>query len=571
MDEGSLTAEQRQKILDISRDFFRYADNNLWIRDKDGSMVKFVPNKAQKRLIDRVLQLLHEEKPIRIIILKARQMGLSTAVEALVYWWVTTHKNITAMIIGHEDKSAKNLYNMFKRYYEHCNPIFQPTRRYNTREDLVFDITDEAKEKLKKEGKESPGLGSVIKTSTAQNTSSGRSDTVQIIHGSEVGEWENGEELVASLMQTVPKRKNTMIFLESTAKGIGNYFYKEWKAAMKGDSAFEPFFFPWWLHDEYEEDTAPIEYNEEELEIVELMKDEGYDADACMRKIAFRRGKEKEFISNPLLLYQEYPSTAREAFLASGRPRFDIKSLSYMEKIADKHQGDYKEYTLAQDITRQVKPFEDKGAPLRIWDMPQPHEEFVIGADVAEGIKGGDFSVADVVRKSDMKTVARWRGHVDPDQFGHQLDKLGRFYNNALMGVEINNHGLAVVQRLRDLFYHNLYRRERGIDESFEEPTSKLGWKTTSLTKPLMVDYLAEAIREGLVIDYDPVFIEEAMSYVIDDNGRTNAEEGSFDDTVIAKAIALQMYEWSNNNKADLYVYKPSSVTSRKKKHKMIR
>lgn len=571
MDTEILTDEQRQKILDISRDFFRYADNNLWIRDKDGVMVIFRPNKAQKRLIDRVLELLHEGKPVRIIILKARQMGLSTAVEALIYWWVTTHKNITAMIIGHEDQSSKNLYNMFKRYYENCNPIFQPTRKYNTKQDLVFDVTDEVKKKYKDMGRPHPGLGSIIKTSTAQNTSAGRSDTVQIIHGSEVGEWVNGEDLVSSLMQTVPWRPNTMIFLESTAKGIGNYFYKEWKAAVKGDSQFEPFFFPWWMHDEYELPTGALEYTEEEREIVELMQEAGCDEAACQRKIAYRRMKERDFVSNPLDLYQEYPSTAREAFLASGRPRFDIKALSLMEKLADKHAGEEKYYSLVQQADRTIAAIEDEGSPLKVWTLPERGIDYVIGADTAEGVKGGDFCVADVIDTRTMQTVARWRGIIDPDLFGHMLDKLGRFYNYALMGVEINNHGLAVVQRLRDLFYPNLYRREKGIDENFEEPTSKLGWKTDVRTKPLMIDYLGEAIREGYVKDYDPVFVEEAMSYVVDDAGRTNAEEGSFDDTVIAKAIALQMYEWSNNNKADLHAVKPKAMVSRKKQHKVIK
>jgi hypothetical protein len=209
--------------------------------------------------------------------------------------------------------------------------------------------------------------------------------------------------------------------------------------------------------------------------------------------------------------------------------------------------------------------------------LPASNESYVIGADVAEGLnvsaenRHGDYSVADVIRTSDLKTVARWRGHIDPDLFGEVLDRLGRFYNNALIGVEVNNHGLTTIQRLRNLFYTNLYRRERGMDERFEESTSKLGWRTDVRTKPLMIDYLGEAIREGVIIDYDQVFISEAITYVIDDAGRTNADDGAYDDTVIAKAIALQMFEWSNNNKADLRVVKPKKMMSRKNQHKMIR
>jgi hypothetical protein len=222
------------------------------------------------------------------------------------------------------------------------------------------------------------------------------------------------------------------------------------------------------------------------------------------------------------------------------------------------------------DISGMTKAQID-GLPLKIWELPQRGREYVIGADVSEGVKGGDYSVADIIDKKTLKTVAKWRGLVDPDVFGRKLEQLGRFYNFALIGCEINNHGLAVVQRLRDLYYRNLYRRETGLDEGFESPTAKLGWKTDMRTKPLMIDYLAEAIRERLITDYDMVFVREAMTYVIDDNGRTNAEEGTFDDTVIAKAIALQMFEWSNNNKADLTSYKPQSAVASKRKHKVIR
>ena len=216
MDEINLSSEQNKRILEISKDFYRYAKGNLYIKDKNAQIVKFEPNIAQRALIDRVLYLLETGQPIRIMVLKARQMGLSTAIEALIYWYTTTHKNTTSAIIAHEDAASRNLYNMFKRYYDNSNLLFKPNRKYDTRSDLTFGLQD-------KDGNE-VGLNSVIKTATAKNTGAGRSDTIQLVHGSEVAFWENGEELVGSLMQTVPLRKNTMIFLESTANGRGNFF-----------------------------------------------------------------------------------------------------------------------------------------------------------------------------------------------------------------------------------------------------------------------------------------------------------------------------------------------------------
>lgn len=572
-----LSNEQHEKILAISRDFYRYAANNLWIRDKDANIVPFVPNIAQRELIDRVITLLSEGKPVRIIILKARQMGLSTAVEAIIYWWTTTHQNITSAIIAHEDVASKNLYNMFKRYYDNSNPLFKPSRKYDTRSDLTFAREDADGNQV--------GLNSVIKTATAKNTSAGRSDTIQLLHGSEVASWDNGEELVASLLQTVPKRPNTMIFLESTAEGRGNFFYKEWTNSVKGETVFEPFFFPWWIQDEYEMDGDDIkEFTPDEQDIVDLMREGLHignnvykvDEEHIQRKMRFRRYVEREFTSTPERLLQEYPSTAHEAFIATGQTVFNIKALSHMEKQCGKPDEDRK-YELIEDASRNISvkeilgEKEKKHVPLKIWDMPERGEEYVIGADVAEGLVEGDYSVADVVRKKDMKTVARFRGHPDPDQFGTILEQLGRFYNYALIGVEINNHGLTTVQRLRNLFYRNLYRRERGMDEVFETMTSSFGWKTDIRTKPLAIDYLAEAIREGYVIDHDLVFVEEAFSYVRDDRGKTNAEIGSHDDTIMAKAIAFQLWDWSENNKDDLKVVKPRRSASRKRKHRVLR
>lgn len=569
MDDFQLSEEQIQKILDIKNDFYRYADNNLWIRSKSGEIIKFVPNKPQRALIDYVLYCLLHDLPIRVIVLKARQMGLSTAIEALGYWWNSTNKNQTAVIIGHEDASARNLYRMFRRYYDNSNPVFKPSIKYNTKSDLTFERYDDEGNQV--------GLGSVIKTATAKNTSAGRSDTIQFLHASEVGEWENGEELVASLMQTVPYLPRTFIFLESTAKGKGNYFHKEWRNAEKGLNNFIPFFFPWWLIDEYADydDEEVGELTEYEEFLIDLFK-KGFDTwsgehyevpeEDYIPKIKFYRRKSRDFASDPARMFQEYPSIANEAFVASGANVFPALKLAEME-IECLEEADYDYYNLMtgeshEDYILEKVEYDPNVedfsyvAPLKIFEMPIPGQEYAIGGDVAEGLKNGDYSVAEVVNTSTMKTVARWRGKVDPDRFGEILGALGVLYNYALIGVEVNNHGLTTVQKLRDTFYTNLYKRDRGYDEDFEEPTSNLGWKTDVRTKRLAIDDLIRIIREELNEDKDIVFVEEAFAYVRDDRGRMNAEEGEHDDTVMAKAIAFQLFPWGDNDITKLKVIK---------------
>lgn len=524
--------EVKQKLWAIRNDFRRYCLNNLKILNKEGSLVPFALNQEQEIIVTEVVRCLEEGRPVRLILLKDRQIGVSTIVEGLIYWWTATHKNVHSKIVAHDTTTSGKLYSMFQRYYDNSNPIFKPQTKYYTKNDLNFD------------NDEGTGLKSEIDTSSAENTSSGRGDTIHWLHGSEVAVWRNGEELVSGLMQAVPLLPNTAIFLESTANGVGDFFHRTWQAAKRGESAFTPLFFPWTMHQEYRLKLPPgfsLTKEEKELKRVNNLDDE---------QLMWRREKKKEFVSNPDKFYQEYPLTDSEAFLSSGNPRFDIKALIDLEeKCRDGQSVELYEKSVVNGVIFVPKPLTN--APLKIWQQPQDGKEYVIGADVAEGV-GGDYSVASVIDKESHKTVARWRGDVQPADFGEVLEQLGRYYNHALIGVEINNHGLTTVQRLVDIGYDHLYRKEKGIDERYQEYTSKLGWRTDIKTKPLMIDGLAEAIAKGQIFDQDRVFINECMTYVTDERGKTNAQDGCHDDTVMATAIAYQLFEWTDVTKAKM-------------------
>jgi hypothetical protein len=478
-----------------------------------------------------VIELLEAGKPIRLILLKARQMGMSTEVESIIQWYTSTHKNISAVVIAHLEDASRNIYEMFRRFYDNSLEVFRPKLKYNTKHDLTFEV-----------------LGSQILTASAESKEVGRSRTNQIVHGSEVAFWPNAKELIAGLLQTVPMQGRTMVFLESTANGIGGYFYETWQAAKRGDSSFEPLFFAWYEMEEYSID-APDTYRPSGT-AQELITQYGISTNqACWYDMKLR-----EFGSDIDRMRQEYPSNDMEAFIASGRPRFDIKALLDYEKQAA--AGEFVDLSTTDKGYTHEKV--DK-SPLQVWKYPDRIGQYVIGIDVAEGLEHGDYSVIDVTDKKTLETVARWRGHCDPDKLGDYAFDLGKWYMNALIGTEVNNHGLTTLQRLKDRKYSNLYNRERDYDKAlYDAPASLLGWKTDLRTKPLMVDYLAQAIREKTIKDYDITFIRECMTYVVDENGRTNAQEGCFDDTVIAKAIALQMFQWSFTRPDDVdHAYDP--------------
>lgn len=584
--DPDLTPAEKQKktiqltVKTINDHFFLYCQKNLFITTKNGKLLPLELNRIQRRIAIEVLTDLFMGRPVRYIILKARQEGVSTVIGALCYWWTATHRYTSSAIVAHRQDAANNIYAMFKRYYDNSSRIFRPKRKYLTKTDgLVFD--DPRSKPGEERAGEGRGLKSEVKTFVA-STSTGRSNTIQFLHASEVAFWENPAETVSGLMQTVPSLPNTFVFLESTANGVGDYFYETWQAAMRGDSVFKPLFFAWWEHDEYEFNVpSHFKIKADEEDLVALMRENEIPEKNIRRKLVWWRWKQKEFAANPDKLYQEYPATPEEAFIASGRPRFHMKTLTDMRKISDLPENKPKYYYLDKMnrnsvVAQEVVVTISASAPaLKIWDLPAPDEEYVIGADTAEGLeinaagKQGDYSVATVIRKRDAKVVARWRGHIDPDLFGEELFTLGVFYNNALIGVESNNHGLTTISSLKRLYYRNIYRRERGMEEWFEESTARLGWQTNSKTKPLMIDSLATAIREGVIIDLDSTFINECMTYVVDENGRTNAQVGCFDDTVIATAIALMLFDWGKAVKDFKQTKKPlenGKLLERKKK-----
>lgn len=553
----------------IADDFDIYCERNLMIEDKDtGNTIPFVLNWAQRKLVDFVLADIAAGLPVRYIILKARQMGLSTVIEALGFWWTTTHRNIKTVIIAHETEAVDTLYDMFKRFFDNCRPEFRPDRKYNNKKQLVFDVEDKVKEEYKQRGERSPGLASSIKTMVAKE-GKGRSANIKFLHGSEVAFWEAKADFISAALQAVPLAGNTFVFLESTANGVGGMFYKSWFNAKKHKSNFRAIFFAWHEHDKYEL-AAPRAgfsyYDDEEAKLFELFEKKGYDRAHWDRKIMWRREKKKEFLDDPKKFYQEYPSTDMEAFLASGRPKFDMDVLVKMWQHADDNPDHvYGQVVPNPDpVGRDRYVFEEVAVamegkdptPLKMWELPLKREpgirqeamKYVVGVDVSEGKlnkeserKENDYSVIDVIRVDNWKTVARWRGHIDPDLLGNVVYQIGRFYNDALVGVEVNNHGLTTVQSLRNKSYPNLYMRETNEENRFQERTAVMGWRTDKKTKPVIINNLAKAIREGDILDLDVVFLSECQTYIIDDQGFTNAQEGQFDDTVMAKAIALQM------------------------------
>ena len=521
-----------------------YIPNFLKIRDKEANLVNFIPNKPQKRLRDTIQSLRDAGKPVRIIILKARQMGFSTYTEADCFHQTVTNKMFTSTIIAHEEQASQNLYNMFKRYFENLPDVLRPMRKRNNAKELLFEnpTTDDF------EKRRNPGLQSSVKVATAKNTATGRSQTINYLHASEVAFWDNPKETFTGLLQCVPHNSKSTVIMESTANGVGDYFYDAWQNASNGKSDFVPLFFAWYEMDDY---ALPFTSEEEKEEFIkevnytykdsegntvyteeyELIKDHG----VTYEQLKWRRWCINNNCNGDIeQFHQEYPSTPEEAFIASGRPRFSISAIKDYRRNAKDGEIGRLEYN-----GNRVVFTPDSNGEVEIWKFPEEDKYYCIGADVAEGLIDGDYSVA-YVGNDEFDVCMKYRTHIDPDLFGAELVKIAKFYNDAYIGVESNNHGGTTLRSIQEKDYWNIFFTKT-YDKIADVITKKIGWQTNNRTKPLMINKLAEYVRNKWLGIKDKTLIQEMFTYVIEDNGSTNAQSGCHDDTVMACAILLQV------------------------------
>jgi hypothetical protein len=500
-------AKVRKRLLS---DYGYYSNAALKIRTKLGNISPLKLNSAQIILNTAVEAQLAAEGKIRVIILKARQQGLSTYTGGYLYFAVSQKSASKAMVITHHSDSTRALFDMTKRFHEHCPEILKPHTKYSSRREMNFDVLD-----------------SSFVVATAGGESIGRGETLTHVHASELAFWQKSTALDNwnGLTQAVPNAKGTAIFVESTANGATGIFADLWRGAIDGSNGYVPVFIPWFTDVDYREPvTKNFERTPDEEDLAKL-----YDLDD--EQLMFRRRK---IAQNGIDLFrQEYPSEPDEAFLTTGRPVFNPEQISRNLKTTQ----DLKE-RLALEGEEFVNNARGELSTYR------PHvngERYVIGADVAMGVRGGDYSVCQIL-DSKKRQVATWRGHVHPDYFANVLYALGVYYNEAYICVENNSHGILTCTRLgKDMAYPN-FHTEQQLDKITDRETTKLGFTTTQKTKPLIIDQLRAAMRDEELEVNCKVTLREMLSYIVTESGAMQAEAGCYDDCVMALALANHVH-----------------------------
>lgn len=419
----------------------------------------------------------------QVILLKARQLGITELVAAYVIYRLRWPYR-TAILLSRGEDAAGEMLAKARICWDHLPsdqqvPILDP-RRTSTL--------------LLKNGSRilpqpaTPGAGRVYNT--------------QFLVLDEWAHQLHQAQIFAGAAPTA-SAGNQIIGL-SSANGASNEFARQWKLAVRGEG-MHPIFLPWHVRPGRTQEWYHI--------TTRTMED-------------WQRA-------------QEFPATAEEAFVLSGRPRFSIPAL---QEIA---------------ATSCREPLETIGLGQRsdgrtagqclIWERPSRTKRYVCGADVAEGLLKGDYSAAVILDWYTGVEVAALHGHWEPEEFARHLNDLCRAYGGsegaAYLGVERNNHGHAVLLALTSIYHYPTLYHHHEYDEMRRVDAARPGWLTSSKSKPLMIDALAVAIREKRPYR-NSLFVGEAMSYVINDKGDTSASGApddpyaAHDDLVVAYAIA---------------------------------
>lgn len=499
-------------------------------------------NRGQRKLADVILRQEAKRRPVRVVLLKSRQFGGSTVIQSWLFRRATTRPNQSFLTIGGDAENAKHLQGISRMLYRRLPAPLRPMITYDTKEELYWANPDA------RTRDEEPGLESRMICETARDMS--RSSTVEGalmfrrgemftgLHGSECALWPDPDRLMQAVLSAVPDRDGTFVALESTANMRGDPFHRICRAAREGKSEFEFVFVPWFEvgTDEYEciSKETILDLTEHE----EMLREKH---GVSLRQILWRRSKlaSMQFRGDEQAFLREYPEDPETCFTVSGSGVFAMglrgaeASLSAPVVCGD----------LTESKVGEVVVSEQRDGELRIFELPKPRE-YTIGADVSEGLSQDSDCSAAVVLNRSGQVAATYLGRIEPGAFGQFLALLGRYYNNAYLAVERNGAGVATLEVLSDL-YDNLYQEPK-TNGQYGQKTSRIGWRTTSTSKPLMIRAIQTWLHDnpaGEAALLDSRLLEALGTFVRYPDGKTGGSPGCSDDLVVAYGIALKAME----------------------------
>lgn len=574
----------------FKHDFEFWAFTTVKIKSKlGGELIPFRLNRPQRRLVQELERMRLANKPIRLILCKCRQWGGSTLIQIYASWIQLIHKtNWNSMIAAHLNGPANNIRYMYRTVINEYPAIYG---KYSW---IGFEGTQNSR--MIKERSCKITIGSM------ETPDSIRSDDIAIAHLSEVGIWKETKgkkpkDLIQSISGSIPEVPYSMFVLESTAKGIGNYFHQTWQAANKPNSNMLPFFVPW---HETEMDTQKFDNNYDRLEFYHSMdeyeKKLWDEHKATLEGIKWYRGKfnSAEIDCDKWVMNSENPSSIEEAFQATGKKAFRPDYIATVKENLKKPilVGDiFADGREGKEAFKNLAIKETTKGNLHVWAMPNnpPLPEnmvlkggrYAIAVDIGGKSKGSDKSTINgfdryyMAKGMTPERAFTWRGNIDPDLLAWKAAQLAYIYEKGLLAFEINtynqdqntegDHGFTIVDTVAD-FYDNMFTRTTP-DQIREGVPNKWGFHTNKQSKGMIIDNLNRLMRLNLEagagwVEYDENMYYECDYYEIKENGSMGAVEGQHDDVLMGSAIGLWMC--TSYMDAPLLVPKESGLKNRK-------
>lgn len=570
-------------------DFPFWAASLVWIHNKDaGRDVLFRLRYPQRILVSRFEEKRKAGLPIRLILLKARQWGGSTTTQLYMAWLQFIHKTgLNSLIVAHQGAASDEIKDMFDTMI----------RQYPV--ELLHEMGDtfsQNEPKIVPVGKSGstsrvPQRNCKIKIGTAERPDGCRGGAYSLVHLSEVGLWrktegKSPEDIVRSACSGILLRPLTMIVMESTANGTGNFFHTEYTAAANPDinSQFDALFIPWFSIEQY---SMPFSSKQEMQQFAEnLYRNRLSDNVASTREEPGRylwslweKGATLEAINwyvheragknDHAVMASEFPSDDLEAFVHSGSMVFDRYLVEKFRSACrpPRFIGDLDaDATEGPDALANIRFNPDSQAHLSVWTLPETDDAAYISdryltvVDVGGRSAKADFSVVLVIDRINMMengrpaVVAQWYGHIDIDLLAWKAAQIAAFYDNSLLVIESNtlethdpnrqieggDQSQFILNQISTV-YPNLYARRQSEDEIRQGLPRKYGFHTNIATKPMIISTLIKAVRDHLYTERDTRALDELLVYERKPNGAYGAILGRHDDLLMTRAIGLHI------------------------------
>lgn len=536
-------------MLRFKYDFEYWAYRCVIISDKiTGRDIPFRLNRPQRRLLKTLEQQRIANRPIRLIMLKARQWGGSTFIQVYFAWIQLIHcRNWNSLICSHvKDSSAiiRGMYTKILQHYpaefwdEDTPPEFRPFERMTNIRII-------------------PGRGCKITICSSENQDAVRGSDCKMAHLSEVAFWKDSKmhnpvDVIRSVVSGIPSMPMTLVVMESTANGVGNFFHREWLRAEDGVSDKIPFFVPWHEIDIYSQEVEDVKTLWESLDDYER---ELWDDGCTLEAINWYHTKRQEF-PDLVSMTAEFPSTPLEAFATTDRSVFSLKDVdrlrkntshpTYIGEIIGSTNGNVSDISSPQFIETPV-------GKTKVWSKPAKGVEYITCVDIGGRSRTADYSVIAVLSRASERgcpeVVAQWRGHLDHDLLAWKAAAMARYYNESLLVVESNTwetnsegHGSFILTTLSDNYpnlYHRPARSELETHNCNDSTSTRPGFHTNTHTKPSMIANLIALVRDGGYIERDQEACNELLQYEMRENGSYGARRGAHDDILMTRAITL--------------------------------